>query len=104
MDFKFKLGEKVKLKSGDKKGEIKTQKFESFLYNGNHSTMVRYYVHFGGYYSDWKNEDQLESLENYTFDKKFELGLIETRIDAALADNNFELIKQLLEEKQKYTK
>ena len=101
MNFKFELGEKVKLINSEKKGEVKGRKFEEHVHKNGTSTIVRYFVNLGGYHVDWYAADKLESLDNHEFTSKFEEGFLDLMIDANLIVRNYDQVKVLSDEKKK---
>lgn len=101
MFFVYNHGEKVRVKSKGKSGVVKTRKFEDYLKDGKTVEGIRYYVQYQGYYSEWADESDLESIDNPTFSKKFEEGLTNLMIDANLIVGNYDQVKALSDQKKR---
>ncbi|PLR99501.1 hypothetical protein [Bacillus sp. T33-2] len=100
--FKFIMDEKVKVKANGKVGEINGQKLETYKYQGQVRETITYSVNFGSYQTAWYNGDQIESLERYSFDDKFEQGLLNLMIDVNLGEKKYDEVNRLNNEKKKY--
>jgi hypothetical protein len=59
VDFKFELGDEVNTENTDKKGIVKTRKFEESIRNGSVVPIIRYYVDFGIQAFNWFDQDKL---------------------------------------------
>jgi hypothetical protein len=59
VDFKFELGDEVATKESDRKGIVKTRKYEESIVDGKVIPLIRYHVDFGLYSFNWYDEFQL---------------------------------------------
>lgn len=99
--MKFELNDKVKIISTGKVGIIKAYKYErSFNYGKLHET-YRYYINAGGGYFNWYDEKDLRMDGEYEFKLKFEINFLNLLIDINLSNGNYEMVKQLNDEKVK---
>jgi hypothetical protein len=98
--MKFNLGEKIRLRSTGRLGEIIHCKHEKYIYNGKITESKRYEVHFGSYDRRWYFEQDLVS--DYEFDNKFEIELCDLLINVYLRNKKYDLVKKLYNEKQNY--
>jgi hypothetical protein len=97
--MKFELEEKVRIKSTGKKGVIKAYKFETAFSYGKIRESKRYYIKIENNHFYWFDESDIE-LDEYTFDSKFELGLLGLLIDVNLLAGNYEQVSVFNEKKQ----
>jgi len=98
-DFKFIIGEKVKVRGSGKEGTIKNQKLETYKYQSELIMKYTYNVYFGIYNDGWFTEEQLESMVRYSFDDEFELGLRDLMINIHLDKGEFDIIRELQQKK-----
>lgn len=103
--MKFDLNEVVVVKALNKTGKVMQWRHEKFITrDSKQSEFTKYYIHFGGYSSQWYTEEELESVVNCEFDDKFELGFINLLIDVNLKVYQIDMLKELHKQKQKYIK
>lgn len=100
--MKFEIGEKVKIKSSGKIGEVKTYKKEVFWHNGKLNTVRKYYVYTDQYYNLWFDESDLDHYNSYKFEDKFEIELLNFLINVYFDHGKWDLCRQLAEEKKLY--
>ena len=93
--LKFDIEEKVKIKATGRKGIIKEYKVEGVKVDGVKQHKIMYLVDFGRHMIDWVKEDCLDHYNEYKFDKKFEIGLLNFLIDINLDKKNLEMVKYL---------
>ncbi|MBL4951085.1 hypothetical protein JK635_02370 [Neobacillus sp. YIM B02564] len=102
--LKFDIDEKVVTTTG-KTGTIKSFRVDGNNKNGVKTIDIKYYVHFGGYASDWISEEHLKPYHDYdNFSPKFELDFLNLLIDVNLSKRNFEMVKYFNELKMTYSK
>jgi hypothetical protein len=99
IQLKFELGEKVRVKSNGRTGEITQTKHETYVLYGKKYETNRYGVNLGSFYTDWYDESMLEPFMSYEFTDKFEEGLCDFLIDTYLKHKQFHSLKKLSEQK-----
>jgi hypothetical protein len=101
VDFKFELGDEVSTENTDKKGIVKTRKFEESLRNGSVVPIIRYYVDFGIQAFNWFDQDKLTYANDNDIkvspetDKFLLEGLLRNEIDRHLTLRNFDKVAKL---------
>jgi hypothetical protein len=109
VDFKFELGDEVSTDNTDKKGIVKTRKFEESLRNGSVVPMIRYYVDFGVQAFNWFDEEKLTfandddikvspETDNFLLE-----GLLRNEIDRHLSKRDFDTVSSLTKQLNEVT-
>jgi hypothetical protein len=103
MEFKFDLGDQVRVKNTDNVGTVKRINVDVHTLNGKRTEVVKYCVQIGtSFNSDYYQPHHLEHYNSYDFDDTFEIGLVDMLIDIYLLQKKLDLVSQLHIEKQQY--
>jgi hypothetical protein len=101
--MKFSIGERVKIRDKDIIGEVVQTEYKHTIYKGNEKISKRYLVkQSNSWSSQWYDEDMLESVLELS--DTYALEVYNLLIDANLMVGNFDMVKKLNEEKQKYVR
>jgi hypothetical protein len=98
--MKFEIGERVKIRKTDVKGEIISYKYEKEYKQGCIQESRRYFTKTKNSVFLWYDESEL-ARDEYTFDPIFERKLLDDLIDIHLKNKQFDVVKKLNEEKQR---
>lgn len=101
--MKFGIGEKVKIRGKDIVGEVVQSEYRYSHKHGEERVSKRYLVRqTGSWYQNWYDEDMLESVLELS--DTYAAKVYDLLIDVNLMVGNFDMVKMLVEEKQKYIK
>ena len=105
MELKFSIGERVKVIGKDIIGEVvqKEYKYMGYL-NGNELIIKRYLIKYvnNPNYQKWYEEDELAS--DLELSSMYAIRVYDELIDVGLKIRNFDMVKVLIEERNKYIK
>lgn len=101
-DFKFAIGEKVKVRDSGREGAIVGRTYEENELKGSIKVIIKYTVNHGLYNKQWFTEEQLTRSGEYEFNDNFEKRFLDLVIDANLVHGSFENINTWQQEKSKY--
>lgn len=100
-DFKFNIGERVKLKATGYAGEVVGRKYdESKDYNGDIITVIIYTVQHSKYSKQTYSEDDITFDEHFT--KEFEDHLLHNTIDGNLILKNYSNIEPWQKQRERH--
>lgn len=93
----------VKIRDRDMIGEVVQMEYKHIYEHGEERISKRYLVRqTGSWYQNWYDEDMLESVLELS--DTYAAKVYDLLIDVNLMVGNFDMIKMLVEEKQKYIK
>jgi hypothetical protein len=102
MDMKFSIGERVRIRGKDIIGEVVQMEYKHiYRPNGEEKIVKRYLIkQIGSHFQYWYDEDMLVCADELS--DTYALEVYEFLINANLMAGNFDIVKQLFEEKKKY--